>query len=673
MSSEPRSLPDSRVPASILDLPALQKPTEPSHLWRAALVYTALTVVIAYPLSIHPATRVLSDSADTDLVVWLLSWDIHAFLHRPWAIFDANTFAPLRHTLAFSENLIGSALVAAPVVWATGNIVLAMNLVTLLSCAACGAGCYLLARRTGLGEHGALVAGLVFAFAPPRFLRLDQLFLATIAWMPFALAFLQAYLDGGRPRDLRLATGFFTLQALTSGHGAVFLTLAAAMLIADRVLRGRQIIGLLRRLPGDLGIPGLLLLTPALMLIAPYWSVQTEMGLRRSLADWRALHAKSFLAAPTYVQTWLLTRFAPAAHVNETADAYLFPGWTALLLAVAAIAGRGWTSSSSGRERRSRWWTALSIALDGAAIAGLLVGALVAADGPLRLKVGGFVVFSARDAWRAWVVALLSAVGRFAIRRRSPLAPRDALRGSILRARSWLRARRGDRMMVYFWIVVLGIWLAGGPPFGLWPYVYWLPGFDFIRATSRFTLMGLVGLALLAGAGVDALTARIRPSRRGAAALVVGALIFAECLVHLDGVEYRVDIPPADRWLATQAKPFVVAEVPLPDLHNVALFTKRQSTYMLHSTVHWQKTVHGWAGLLPPGHFDLYDALTRFPDEDSLRQLTAFDVDYVVVHRDLYAAEDWPAIERRLELLHARLTPVYADNAGLVYALRHGS
>jgi hypothetical protein len=669
MSSESRSLPDSAASPSILDARSVAKSTEPTHIWRAALLYAALTLVVAYPLSIHPATDVLSDSADTDLVVWLLSWDVHALVHRPWAIFEANTFAPLHHTLAFSENLIGSALFAAPIVWLTGSTVLAMNLVALFSCVACGAGCYLLARRTGVGEGGAFVAGLVFAFAPPRFLRLDQLFLATIAWIPFALAFLQAYLDEGRPRDLRVAAGFFTLQVLTSGHGAVFLTVAALMLLADRLLRGRPL-KILARVPKDLGLPGLLLLTPVVLLIVPYRSVQAELGLRRSLDDWRVLHARSFLAAPTYIQGWLLARFAPDARINDTADAYLFPGWIALALAAAALVGHP-TPRSTRIGHSTWWWRLAAILLDAGTLAALASGLVVAATGPLRLRIGASVLFSARSAWRAWIVAVLLAAIRVAIRGRAPIEPLEAMRRSVSRSSTWLRARARDRTTVYFFILAVSIWLAIGPPFGLWPYVYWLPGFNFIRASSRFTLMGLVGLAILAGAGFEALTCAAARKTRASLAVVAAVLIVAECLVPLDGVTYRVDIPAADRWLATQPGPFTVAEVPLPDIHGVALFNKRQSTYMLHSTVHWQKTVHGWAGLLPVSHFDLYDSLTRFPDEDSLRQLAVFDVDYLVVHIDLYPPETWPDVDRRLASLGATLRPVYTDAAARVYALRH--
>ncbi len=191
--------------------------------FRAALLFVVLTAVLAFPLSVRPADHVMSASPDTNLFMWTLAWDVHAFTHQPLRIFDANIYYPLRHTLAYSENLIGSAIIAAPILWLTGNSVLAMNLVALLSAALCGLGAYVLARQVGAGAAGAVVSGLVFAFSPPRFLRLDQLHLATIQWVPFGLASLHAYLGRGRPFDLRLSAAFFTVQALSSGHGCAFI------------------------------------------------------------------------------------------------------------------------------------------------------------------------------------------------------------------------------------------------------------------------------------------------------------------------------------------------------------------------------------------------------------------------------------------------------------------
>jgi hypothetical protein len=147
-------------------------------IWQVTILYAALTVLLAYPLTVHPASRTLSLDADTNLFMWALAWDAHAFVHQPLSIFDANIFYPARHTLAYSENFIGSAMVAAPVIWLTDNLVLAMNSVVLLSCVLCGTGTFLLARAVGISSLGSTIAGLVFAFSPPRFLRLDQLHLA---------------------------------------------------------------------------------------------------------------------------------------------------------------------------------------------------------------------------------------------------------------------------------------------------------------------------------------------------------------------------------------------------------------------------------------------------------------------------------------------------------------
>jgi hypothetical protein len=134
-------------------------------------------------------------------------------------------------------------------------------------------------------------------------------------------------------------------------------------------------------------------------------------------------------------------------------------------------------------------------------------------------------------------------------------------------------------------------------------------------------------------------------------------------------VPYRVVIPEADTWLARQNTPFTVAEVPLPDPTQVGEFEGRQAQYMLHSTAHWQKTVHGWSGLLPPGHFELFTRMTRFPDAESLRLLQKFGVDYVVVHIALYSQGERAEIERRLAAYQGRLELRYADESGRVYAL----
>jgi hypothetical protein len=201
-----------------------------------ALSFVLLTLAFAWPLPVQMSTHLLGRGTDPELLMWALGWDAYAFLHQPLAIFDANIFYPSRYALAYSENMIGSALIVAPVIWATGDLVLATNLVQLSSVALSAFGAYLLARRLGLDVASAVVAGLVFGFAPARFFRMPQAHLTTIQWIPFCLAYLHAYFSSeGRPTHLKLAAAFFAAQALASGHGAVFLTVAAVALVLWQV------------------------------------------------------------------------------------------------------------------------------------------------------------------------------------------------------------------------------------------------------------------------------------------------------------------------------------------------------------------------------------------------------------------------------------------------------
>ncbi len=70
-------------------------------------------------------------SHNLELFAWTLSWGVRALTHHPRSIFEANIYFPQHHTLAYSENLIGSAGLAAPVLWLTGNPVVAINFLSV--------------------------------------------------------------------------------------------------------------------------------------------------------------------------------------------------------------------------------------------------------------------------------------------------------------------------------------------------------------------------------------------------------------------------------------------------------------------------------------------------------------------------------------------------------------
>jgi hypothetical protein len=206
----------------------------------------------------------------------------------------------------------------------------------------------------------------------------------------------------------------------------------------------------------------------------------------------------------------------------------------------------------------------------------------------------------------------------------------------------------------------------------VWRWVYWLPGLNFVRVPSRFMLLGVLGLGVLAGIGFDRLMAARSTVVKTRAAAVIGLLMLGEfAVLPLDMQPYRVDPPAVDTWLATQPKPFAVVEVPLPDSYSIITQERRNTLYMLHSLGHYQPIVQGFSGIQPPGYMDLHWKLVRFPDEVSLRALLDLGVKYAVEHIDLIPPTERDEVAARYEKFKDWLTLEHVDGQGRAYLLHY--
>jgi hypothetical protein len=619
-------------------------------------LFTALTTLLTYPLSLEPGSRAIAMSADTRLFLWTIAWDLHALVEKPLRLFDANIFFPERHTLAYSEHLVGSALVGAPWFFATGSPLLAMNAVVLLSCVFSGLGAYFLARRVGVGVLGAVAAGIIFAFAPPRFSRLGQLHLAVVQWIPFCLGFLHSYLAKGAPGDLRAACAFFTLQALSSGHGGLFLLLAIAGLIAYEWAFGVRVP--MRRLLKDFGLLGLALLALNLWFLIPYLEVRRDVGLHRTIGaieDW-APNAVSFLAAPTHLQGHLLGKATIAK-----ARAFLFPGWSTLLLVLVSLFRRG-EGPPAAPEKAVRTPRGL-VVLDGVIVAAAVAAFLITVSDGFEWSFWG-VNLSARSARRPLVICAVLLSLRWLVVRRTPFAWAQAVRRGASSLGRWLEARVGIEGGYYVLLALGSLWASLGPSFGLYTVLYrFVPGFDLVRVPSRLAILTLLSLAVLAGMGLERLSAR----RRGPWIPVLIVLLAEFAAFPLDARPYEIPEPAIDRTLASLEGPLV--ELPVADPKDAVASARLQSLYLLHSLAHFHPMVNGYSGFIPPRHEELFRLLVDFPDEESLRALEKLGVLYAVVHRDLYKGDDWDRAESRLQAFSGRLRLVRAEKDGFVYAL----
>lgn len=179
-----------------------------------------------------------------------------------------------------------------------------------------------------------------------------------------------------------------------------------------------------------------------------------------------------------------------------------------------------------------------------------------------------------------------------------------------------------------------GALLALGPDDGLLSVPYrWLrplvPGLESARVLSRFWIMPALGLALLAGRGLDRLVAGRRRLAVGGGALAV-ALLVAELFVRPGSAQVDVgDGLLSVNQALERLEPGVVTELPVPGLpHYPYVLAVRQ----LRSLEDGLPRVEGYSGDAPAGLAEYLQATSTFPAPAAFAALRQAGVRHVVLH-----------------------------------------
>ncbi|MFQ6014165.1 MAG: hypothetical protein ACE5NP_01815 [Anaerolineae bacterium] len=316
------------------------------------VVYTILSLAATHPLWLHLTTQIAGDIGDPLLNTWIIAWDVHALLTDPIHLFDANIFYPLRNTLAYSEHLLGNALLAVPLLLLSGEPLLSYNLIFLASFILSALGMYYLVHHYIKNRAVAFLAGVAFAFAPYRLASMAHLQLLNMQWLSFSVLHLDRFLESRRLRDLALFTLFLWLQVISSWHGAAFLTLVAVVYLLYHWLfhRGTR----MRSAVGLLVLSALVIVLLVSPLAIPYLQAWPELRETRT-AEVTALFSASptdYLAASPFNRPFGHITASFRARPAFTEEHFLFPGVTAPLLAALSLGtlwqGRGNNKSSPG-------------------------------------------------------------------------------------------------------------------------------------------------------------------------------------------------------------------------------------------------------------------------------------------------------------------------------------
>jgi hypothetical protein len=292
--------------------------------------YTLLVVVMSWPLARDLVHTSAVYRPDGRLNAWILAWAGHAVWHEPARLFQAPAFHPLPDALAFSENMVLPAALAAPAV-ALGGPLLGYNLVFLASLVLSGVGVYLLIRRVAGHRWAAFVGGAFFAAGPHRWTRLPHVQVQLTVFLPLALLALDRFWERRTLRRGLLVGLLVALQGLCSVYLGAITAAAVSVAIAVAVLGGLRPRELARLAAGFLLAAAIL--WPA---ARPYFRVRDFQGQEFTLEDvgGSATTLASYAAAGTRLWGPVTQRQLGPERVTEA----LFPGLTVLVLGLAGLA-----------------------------------------------------------------------------------------------------------------------------------------------------------------------------------------------------------------------------------------------------------------------------------------------------------------------------------------------
>jgi hypothetical protein len=296
------------------------------------LGFTLLAIAATFPLIRTIGTHLPGDLGDPVMNTWLLAWDASRMRHGLAGLWDAPNFFPYRHTLAYSDHLLGLAIWTSPLQWATGNPVLVHNAAFLASFALSGAGMYVLARSLTGRRDAAVVAGLIYAFTPYRISQLAHVQMLMSPWLPLSLWALHRYFATGAVRMLFASSACFLLQALTAGYFLYFAVLPLTIAGIADIRCTRPPPG---RLLAHLAVVAVIIAAVLTPIGAAYYRVRHDYGLRRTMAEITELSAdvRDYVSASPRI--WIWRRLATDRNEHN-----LFPGTVVLMLSAIALASR---------------------------------------------------------------------------------------------------------------------------------------------------------------------------------------------------------------------------------------------------------------------------------------------------------------------------------------------
>jgi hypothetical protein len=314
----------------------------------AWLVGAVLAVLMTWPMMSAPGSLTRMDTHDGKFSVWNVAWVAHALTADPANLFNANIFYPHTGTLAYSEANLVAGAVAAPVYAATGNPILAHNIVVYLALVLAFVLTWQLVRRLTGSDWAGYPPAAAFAFSAYVSAHTAHIQLLLVFVVPMVLLVWHWFADAPSARRGAGLGVTLTVAVLACAYYGIMMGLAVGF-AALWFARGQPS-------PKQYWMGLATAVFVAAITVAPVavpYAALRDQGMRDTL---NVDEARSFSADHrTYMRghSGPLTRLLPDdlrtsidAYVGRTGEV-LFPGLIAVALAVIGLAA---VSRVSGRD-----------------------------------------------------------------------------------------------------------------------------------------------------------------------------------------------------------------------------------------------------------------------------------------------------------------------------------
>ena len=583
--------------------------------------YLILTPIMTYPMALHMAEAVPGPPWDN--YVWL--YDIWWFKHTLFEagispLFNPQIFYPFGYDVGLSETILASKALGLPFILAGGEVV-AFNLLVMASFVLSGFAMYLWVLRLSHNRLAAVLAGVIYAFAPYRInaLAAGWIPLLPTQWLPLAFLYIDKTLDQRRSRPAALAGLYVAISALSSWYYAYMVALILPLYVLARARPWRQYL-----LDGRLWRAALVFLVVLGVLAVPV--AIPALGLGSSSLSWSLGYAdrwsaslEDFVLPNIYHPLWGRFFLGLRPEISEYpwyAPGFIYLGIVPLILAVVGFfAGR----------RRWRLRRAPSAPLDDRHES--LPATVPVARGPAMWT----------DHTRAALALIAIVAGILALGTTLHIAGQriyvpapDEIAHGFARVMNFISSKLALHKTAYSELTS-----GSGIPVllpGFLTYLF-LPLFSAMRHWYRFGVITTLAVSALAGIGAAYVLGRLQRSGRSvrgiAMSTVAGIALIALILVDFMsaplpfGLSYTNVVQPVDAWLAEQPGDSAVMQFPLVRALNGPM--------LYRGIAHGKNMAYGHGTFYPPEYTKAEEILGQFPNDASLDLLKQWGVRYILV------------------------------------------